>query len=418
MSDFYPVYYHARILIEHEDPYIERPETYVRLRSEGFLDSKNIAVYGMPVIPGVYPPTSLVVVTPLALLRWGPAHLVWMALISVCLTTAGFLIWSIGFPDAPLLSTVIVGFVLLNSETLLFEGNSGAIAAGFCIIAACCFMQRRLSFVGAVCFAVSLALKPHDSALIWLCFLVSGGLYRKRALQTLIPTVLLIAASVGWVSQISPHWEHKMTGAISFMSSRGGINDPGPHSATNLIINSAINAQTVFAVLWDEPGFYNLASYAFCAVLAALWFIASRRSPLTTARMWTSLAFFSALTMLPVYHRHHDSKLLMLALPACLVLWARRGAAGKLAVLFTSLAIVFTSDIPRALLTDFESATAFSADTVSGKLLTILLARPAPLAIMAMAIFYLWAYWRVDLDSHSANATETVSRDIVAHAAS
>jgi hypothetical protein len=418
MSDLYPVYYHSRILMEHENPYIERPETYIRLRSEGYLDSKNIAFYGMPIIPCVYPPSSLIVVAPLALLRWGPAHVIWMALISVCLTLAGVLIWSVSFPDAPLLSTAIVGFVLVNSVTQLFEGNSGAIATGLCIIAAWCFMRRRLSFIGVICLAASLALKPHDSALVWLCFLLSGGIYRKRALQTLIPTALLVSMAIAWVAQVSPHWEHELAGNIVSLSSRGGNSDPGPQSQTNLIINSAINAQTVFAVLRDEPAFYNPASYTFCGVLLVLWFIATRRFPVTTARIWTSLAFFSALSMLPVYHRHHDSKLLMLAIPACLMLWTRHGMWGKFAILFTTLAIIFNSDIPRAILTNLEAGMAFSADTASGKLMMIFLARPAPLAIMAMAVFYLWAFWRVDFDLHSANGAVGASVDMVAHAAS
>jgi sensor domain CHASE-containing protein len=36
----------------------------------------------------------------------------------------------------------------------------------------------------------------------------------------------------------------------------------------------------------------------------------------------------------------------------------------------------------------------FSTATVSGKLSMILLARPAPLAILLMTGFYLWLFWR------------------------
>lgn len=399
MSDLYPVYYHARILIEHEDPYLEKPEPYVRLRTEGFLDSKNIVVYGMPVIPCVYPPSSLIVLAPLALVRWQPAHLIWMGLISACLTLAGILIWSVGFADAPFLSAAFISFVLLNSETLIFEGNSGAIAAGLCIIAVWCFMRQKATVCGAICLAVSLALKPHDSALVWLCLLLCGGIYRKRALQTLIPTGVLLGIAIAWVGQVSPHWQRELAANIASISSPGSVNDPGPHSSTGLIINSAINAQTVFAVLWDHAVFYNLASYVFCGVLLLLWFIATRRSPITSGKVWLSLAFISALSMLPVYHRHHDSKLLMLAVPACVILWARGGFKGKLAVPFTAMAVFFNSDVPRAILTNLEAGIRLSTDSLSGKLLTILLARPAPLAIMAMAVFYLWVYWRVDIDS-------------------
>jgi hypothetical protein len=111
-------------------------------------------------------------------------------------------------------------------------------------------------------------------------------------------------------------------------------------------------------------------------------------------RFWTALAFLSALTMLPVYHRHHDAKLLMLSVPACALVWSwdrRWGAAG---ILVTALAIAATADLPRVILTLAENSISFSTSSLSGKLVTILLARPAPLSISVMAIFYLTVYWR------------------------
>ena len=37
-----------------------------------------------------------------------------------------------------------------------------------------------------MCLAISLMLKPHDAGLVWLYFLLAGGIYRKRALQALV----------------------------------------------------------------------------------------------------------------------------------------------------------------------------------------------------------------------------------------
>ena len=418
MSDLYPVYYHARILMEHEDPYIERPAPYQRLQSEGFLDTKNIAVYGMPVIPCVYPPSSLVVVSPLALLRWGPAHLIWMGLISLCLTISALLVWLVASKHAPLVAAGLISFVLLNSETLLFEGNSAGIAIGLCIIGAWCFACGKQTVVGSVCLAISLALKPHDSALVWLCFVLSGGIYTRRALQTLIPTVLLIAVSVAWVSRVSPHWPQELKSNIQSISTHGAVNDPGPDSGTNLIVNSAVNAQTIFALFWDRPAFYNLASYLLCGVLLLAWVIATLRRPVTNSRIWVSLACLSAVSMLPVYHRHHDAKLLLLAVPACAMIFAKRRIAGILSIFFTLLAFTFNADIPRAILTNLEANLTFSNATLAGKVATLLLARPAPLAILAMAIFYLWAYWQVDLDVGQSTTLRSSDCDLASKATS
>ena len=412
MSDLYPVYYHARILIEHQDPYVEKAAPYIRLRSEGFLDSRNIAVYGMPVIPDVYPPSSLIVVAPLALLRWGPAHVIWMALISICLTSSAILIWFASSEHAPLIAGGLICFLLINSETVLFEGNSAGIAAGLCTIAAWCFVNRRNPLLGVVCLAVSLALKPHDAALVWLCFLLSGGFYRKRALQTLIPITLLIIVAVAWVSSVSPHWPQELKSNIESISVRGGVNDPGPGSDTNLIVNSAINAQTIFAVFRDEPRFYNTASFLLCGILLLPWLIMTLRRPATTPRIWISLAFVSAVSMLPVYHRHHDAKLLLLAVPACAIISAKRQIVGIMSIFFTLLAFTFSADIPRAILTNLEANLTFSNATLAGKVAMLFLARPAPLAILAMAIFYLWAYWQVDLDVTQSTTLRSSDRDL------
>lgn len=417
MSDLFPVYYHARILIEHEDPYIERATSYERLRSEGFLDARNFAVYGLPVLPCVYPPSSLLVVAPLALLRWEPAHLIWMALISMCLTLAALLVWFAASDYAPLLAAGLIGFLLVNSETLLFEGNSAGIATGLCIIASYCFIRRRQPLVAVICFAISLALKPHDSALVWLCFLLSGGLYRKRALQTLIPTLLLVIVAVAWASRVSPHWPQELKSNIQEISSHGGVNDPGPDSGTNLIVNSAVNAQTIFALFRDRPLFYNTASYLLCGMLLLPWVIATVRRPMSTSRIWVSLAFLSAVSMLPVYHRHHDAKLLLLAVPACAMIVAKRPMAGIISVFFTALAFTFNADIPRAILTNWEANLTFSYGTLAGKLTTLFLARPAPLAILAMSIFYLWAYCRLDLDAAPAANVGSSDHDLAAQAA-
>ncbi len=49
----------------------------------------------------------------------------------------------------------------------------------------------RCVWVGILCLAVSLAIKPHDGGLVWLYFILAGGAFRKRALQSLVVTLAL-----------------------------------------------------------------------------------------------------------------------------------------------------------------------------------------------------------------------------------
>ena len=391
MVDFRAIYYNVRVLLNHSDPYNTVNGTQIAI-DEG----DKPKVYPIPIpseITCVYPPSALLVNLMLGFLHWSSARIVWLMLNGAGLVLSGLLLWDIGADYAPLITGLLIGFSLANSASLLLQGNVAGIVVSLCIISVWCFFRNRFAPVAIVCLAVSLAIKPHDSGLVWLCLLFGGLQYRKRALQVALVDVALILASVLWVSSVAPAWASELKANLAAVSARGAGNDPGPSSASNVIENSDINLQTVVAVFKDEPRFYNLVSYVICAGLLLIWVAIRFRSPMTPFRFWISLAFFAALSLLPVYHRHHDAKLLMLAVPACAMIWSRRRTAGVVALLITSLALAINADVPRVILTNLEEPIVFSAATLSGKLMIILLARPAPLSILAMAIFYLWVYW-------------------------
>jgi hypothetical protein len=56
--------------------------------------------------------------------------------------------------------------------------------------------------------------------------------------------------------------------------------------------------------------------------------------------------------------------------------------------------IVFTSDIPLEMISVATASTHRSTTGISGEILTSVLLRPTPLILLAMGIFYLWAYLR------------------------
>ena len=75
-------------------------------------------------------------------------------------------------------------------------------------------------------------------------------------------------------------------------------------------------------------------------------------------------------------------------------LWAEGGPLRWLALLLNTAAVVLTGDIPSAILVLLTKNLHLNTAELSGKILTIVLVRPAPLILLAMAIFYLWAYLR------------------------
>src|ERR1035437_1666512 len=190
MVDFRVVYYPARCLIHHHDPYLEE-EVLSQTQAEGGNRSSDTAATRQIVTRYEYPPSAFAFTVPFALLPWGPAHLLWMALTVGTLLLAAFLIWNLGANYAPLLSGFLVGFLLANSETLFVLCNSAGIAVSLCVVAVWCFIRERFIPVGILCLAISLAVKPQDAGLVWLYFLLAGGVYRKRALQSLFATIAL-----------------------------------------------------------------------------------------------------------------------------------------------------------------------------------------------------------------------------------
>jgi hypothetical protein len=98
--------------------------------------------------------------------------------------------------------------------------------------------------------------------------------------------------------------------------------------------------------------------------------------------------------MLPVYHRLHDAKLLLLTLPACAMLWAGGGPLKWTAGLLNTAAIVVTADVPSTILMLIDRSLHGHVTGFTGKLLDLILLRPAAPILLATGILYLWVYLR------------------------
>jgi hypothetical protein len=393
LADFRALYYPARCLIQHDDPYMEG-EVLRIYRAEGGDRPSDTAMVRQIATQNVYPPTAFSFTVPFAMLPWGPARMLWMTLTVGSFIFASFLIWNLGANYAPILSGALIGFLLANSEILIVTGNAAGIVVSLCAVAVWCFLRERFVPAGILCLAVSLAIKPHDTGLVWLYFLLAGGVYRKRALQTLLAAVAISLPGVLWVWQVAPHWMRELHSNILAFSVHGGINDPGLASTGGHGLDMLISLQTAISVFRDDPRIYNPASYLICAPLLLLWAFVTLRSRPSLARAWLALAAIAALSMLPVYHRQVDAKLLLLTVPACAMLWAEGGLIGWFALLVNTAGFVLTGDIPWAILLGFINNSHLPATGLSGQILMAVQVFPAPLILLVMVIFYLWVYVR------------------------
>lgn len=396
MVDFGGVYYGAHCALRHIDPY-DPVAVLQEFESEGgrFLANPNAARESRYAVTwDVYLPSALFVVIPLAFLPWAVAQNLWILLTAALLALAAVLMLNLGGKTAGLLSCCLIGFMLANCELLFKVGNVAGAAISLCAIAAWCFLKRRYELAGVVLLAISLLLKPHDAGFIWLFFLLSGGIMRKRALQTVALTAVLGLCSALWITHSSPHWTRELHANLAAVSLPGGTSDPGLSGITSRGIVPIVSLQSDVSIFVSNPRFYNLLAYLAGGILILVWAIAVLRRPFSREGALLSLAAVSVLTLLPIYHRTYDAKLLLFAVPACALLWTARYPRRWLALVLTAAGIFFTSDIPVALSLKLAEPLPNNPPALPGKLLDLALLRPAPVFLLALGCFYLWIYLR------------------------
>jgi len=389
--DFRGLYYPAQCLLRHHDPYVQS-EVLSIYRTGGIDRPTDLANERQTATRYVYPPTSFIITVPFAVLPWGPAHILWMVFTIGSFILASALIWDIGANDAPLVSGILIGFFLANSVLLVISGNAAGIAISLCLVAVWCFLRERYVPAGILCLALSLAIKPHDTVLVWLYFLLAGGILRKRAWQTLLATTALSLPVVLWVWQVSPHWVQEMNSNILANAAHGAINDPGIASSGGHGVDMLISLQSVISFFRDDPHIYNPVSYLICAPLLVVWVFVTLRSRLSPKLVWLALASISALTMLPFYHRMCDAKLLLLTVPACAMLLAEGGLIGRLALVLNSAAFVLTGDLSWGIIIGVIRHLHVPATRLSEQLVDAAQAFPVPLILLVLGVFYLWIY--------------------------
>jgi glycosyl transferase family 87 len=393
MGDFKVVYYSARCLIQNGDPYSQADVLRI-YRAEGREPLVESQVDRKVKTRFFYPPTAFIVTVPFALMGYGAGKILWMIVSAGCLILASTLTWDMAADFAPLLSGAMLGFLLMNSFWLFMIGNAAGIAVSFCVIAVWCFIRDRFVLAGIVCLAISLALKPNDSGLVWLLFLLAGGVLRKRAIQTLAVLVVLSVPVVLSVTHAAPHWPQELKANMSSFSDVGGIVDPAITGMASRNMDSLVDLQSAVSVFFSEPATYNLIAYAVCTLLLLIWARFSLRTELAGTRIWLALAAIAPLTMLPTYHLQHDAKIIMLAVPACAMLWARRDRIGRLALLVTGAGIVVNGDLFSGVRIVLTRKCIVPDPNFLSRLKMVMLTRPAPLILLGMAIFFLIVFAR------------------------
>ena len=250
---------------------------------------------------------------------WGSADRIWLVIEGISFAVATLLVWDLCADDAPVLAGVLLCAFTASSTMLMMTANPTCLAVGLCVMGVWCALRRRLLWLGVICFALSLLLKPQIGGFVWLYFLLSAPVYRRFAWKVLAATAVMAVPAILWVSLMpaSQHWLVELCKTVSTSMGPGGTADPGISDPASY---AYWNLQAVLAVVWDKPLFYNFTTYAITAPMIGLWMWKATKSRPTRRTMYLGLAAGVLLSLLPVYHRPYDVRLVLLMFPAGMLL--------------------------------------------------------------------------------------------------
>jgi Glycosyltransferase family 87 len=387
------IYFGTKCLLQGGDPYdvnqLERvyQAQGIPIPSESIERRQSVTLY-------VNLPTTSLFVAPFTFLPLATAQTLWLLLVVGSFSLAALMMWRLGKNYAPGVSLLLTFIVLANCEIIFSGGNTAGLVVGLCVIAVWCLLKERFVLLGVICLASSLAIKPHDAGLIWLYFLLAGRPQRKRALQAGALALVLALIGTVWISLVAPNWASELRSNLATISAPGGINEPGPTSIGVGSPDMIIDLQTVVSIFHDGPRIYNSVTYAICGIILLVWAIAVIRSRPMPENAIFALVSCAALSMLVTYHRSYDAKLLLLSVPACAMLWTEGGAIAWMALLIGAAGVLFTGDLPLAVLMHLTRHLYSPAVGIAEKTVIAVVTRPAPLILLVIAIFYLLVYLR------------------------
>ena len=382
--DFKQIYGGALCLIHNCNPYDSDQIRAQYLRSGG--DTLDLSSFKPN--NNIYPPPSLMVVVPFALLPWPLAHWLWIALVCSFMIASSFLIADLCYDNSALLVPVSIALFLSQSTGVIVLGQSVAISVGLCVIAVWCLIRHRYPTLTVICFSLSLLLKPTAACLILLYFFFATARSRWFAVKILLLCGVLTLLSIVWINAVpkAHSWRQTLQANAIAMGTHGRSNDPSYANDQSYLL---VNLQTVTSLIDDNSLVYNISAVSLVLLLMLMLGYLVAKAPNAIHTSYLSLASIACISLLSVYHHSYDCRLLILTFPAAAWLLRNSRTAGFLAILLSALAIIMTPPgfmifVERHIVPRFPHRSTLEI---------IVLERCVVLLIVIMACFYLWCLW-------------------------
>jgi glycosyl transferase family 87 len=333
-NDLVPVYTGARCLVHDCNPYDTK-----QLEQQFFEGGgRPVELPSWEIDVPVYPPSTFLVLSPLALLRFPIARLLWFLLNGCLFVTSAGLILSLCPRPQQWLATALGSFIVATSGILLVLGQPAAFAISLVIIGCYLFLRGSFLPLGAFLFTLSLAVKPQIGGLIVVYFLAQRIHWRYAAVA--LTGALAILLSAGLILRLHPRsadWTSTLRANLSATLSPGGSADPRP---ANIEAVGDPNLQTLTSIFFSDARMFNAVAYSIFVILLAALIVVVLRANAAPELYFLALAAVSILSLTPVYHRFYDTRLLLLTIPAVLIVFQKRRLLGALIAVLTVLAVV------------------------------------------------------------------------------
>lgn len=305
MWDFVSVHAAAQTWMHGGNPYDKQSVVDAWRKSGIFLD-RDVSYFAT-----VYPPTSLLMLMPLAPLPAGPAMVVWLIIILVLLAFQFIALADLaGLPRRDPRVLLLVGGAVASAAMQfgILSGQLSLPAISLCIIAFW-FVQLGRERTAGVLLALACAIKPQIAGPFILYYLV---LRRWNvAVSAIIVGGAIGAISIAGMMLAHVDWYHGWKDSVALTTRIGAVNDYGWAGDFR---DEIVDLKMLLISFLHDTSALRIAVLAIVAGLFAWYLRAFPGRTQRTARVeLLALAGLSAILLLPVYHRVYDLVLLTTA---------------------------------------------------------------------------------------------------------
>jgi len=357
----------------------------------------------------VYPPTSLTMLAPVALLPPRLVLAIWFTGILALLTVQFAVL--LDMAGLPLSRRDPRGWLLIAGSLFsapvqfgVLAGQPSTPAIALCIIAIWCSWRQRERLAGML-LGLACAWKPQIATPFVVYYLV---LRRWRAVEPALVTFAFLAALSLAAMQLSHvDWMHGWADNVKESLAVGGVNDRAP---TGPFRDEIIDLQILLASFVESGRVLRLAAACILATLLA-WYVRSYpwstadgspppREPRTRpSAELLPLAALSALSLMAVYHRVYDALVLTLALAWALA--ELHGPRRRFALVALGLLSVFL--VPFDILSSITARLPSLADVFNSWWWAAFIEPHYAWGLLAVTLCLLWTMSRqAQLDGHTS----------------